>query len=109
MQTYVIQGKILNWIKEYLIKCEQKVKISDTFSNEIKNNHSVPQGSILGPLLFITYINNKGLYIDCHFINLFADTLVVCNSKFLSEAIDNMILVLSIANTYFPSKKLKSI
>lgn len=107
LQTYVIQGKILNWIKEYLTDRIQRVKISNSSSNQITNIHGVIQGSILVPLLFIVYMNDISLYINCDFINLFAaNTLLVCKGIIRSDTIDINLLI-SKLNPYLTSNKLK--
>ena len=54
--SFGITDKALNWIKTYLLDRKQKIKIKDLYSNEIPINFGVPQGSVLGPLLFTMYV-----------------------------------------------------
>ena len=60
LSYYGIQHKSLNLFKNYLPERYQYVSVGNTESTHCKINTGVPQGSILGPLLFITYI----LYAD---------------------------------------------
>jgi hypothetical protein len=58
LNSFGINGKLLSWISNYLSRRKQKVVIegkSSTFKNVISG---VPQGSILGPLFFLYYIND---------------------------------------------------
>ena len=50
-----LDGAVLFWIKSYLSNRKQKIKICDSFSEVVILPFRVPQGSVLGPLLFTLY------------------------------------------------------
>ena len=52
---YGISGTALNWFLSYLTGRHQTIKIANCFSAAIPTSCDVPQGSVLGPLLFTLY------------------------------------------------------
>ena len=58
IQFYGLTQSALTLLKSYLHERKQYVQINDAYSNVTLTSCGVPQGSILGPLLFIIYIND---------------------------------------------------
>ena len=67
-----VKGEILDWFKHYLSDRKQRVVLPGAISDWVFIRAGVPQGSILGPLLFLIYINDIVTDIGSN-IRLFAD------------------------------------
>ena len=62
-----------NWFKSYLFNRKQFVLINGHISNQTSVKYGVPQGSVLGPLLFLIHINDLNLAINFCKVHHFAD------------------------------------
>lgn len=81
LNYYGIKGVVLNWFQSYLSNRYQITKYDSTTSVPLKNLHGVPQGSVLGPLLFIIYINDIHKVINKCSIKLFADDTLLYSAS----------------------------
>ena len=78
-----IKGMLLSWLRNYLSERRQRVTIQGHFSEWAQITAGVPQGSVLGPLLFLIYINDIVKVVKSS-IRLFAD-----DTTLYIEATDN--------------------
>ena len=74
LEHYGVRGLTLRWINSWLTNRSQQVTIDGEMSHPIPVTSGVPQGTVLGPLMFLLYINDIGEMIDSNTrVKLFAD------------------------------------
>ena len=64
LSQYKINRNLVEWFKEFLKDRTQRVVIGNTFSEPLPVFSAIPQGGVIGPLLFIKYINDIASKID---------------------------------------------
>jgi len=87
-----IQGTALNWLRSYLSSCCFHVKCNNSLSSLHTCLCGVPQGSVLGPLLFVMYTTPLSTVISSLSLNhhLYADDTQLFLSFYLSEFHSNI-------------------
>ena len=79
LNHYGIRGVRNDWFRSYLFNRSQYVSIDGFDSDTIEVRHGVPQGSVLGPLLFLLYINDLHKAIKHSSVYHFADDTSLLN------------------------------
>ena len=93
LQSIGIKGKILNWLQDFLIGRKQRVTVNHKFSEWIDVLSGVPQGTVLGPLLFLIFVSEIPDLVKSH-ISLFADDTKlysICSDNNLQQDLDKVV------------------
>ena len=85
MICFGILEQVINWFKSYLSNRTFRVKVGKTLSDAGNLTCGVPQGSILGPLLFLLYINDIPQSISCDLLLYADDTCIIYQHKDINE------------------------
>ena len=75
----------VNWFQSYLSNRSFLVNLGNNFSQPASVSCGVPQGSILGPLLFLIYVNDMSQVVKCDFFLYADDTCLVCQHKGINK------------------------
>jgi len=96
MKHYGITGDILQWINSFLKGRRQRVKLHDTESPWSETTSGIPQGSVLGPTLFIIFINslpnttNSPTFLFADDAKLFREITSTRDQEILQEDLNSM-------------------
>lgn len=80
LEHYGIKGTCLNWFKSYLMNRTQYTSIGNHKSQNAYVNNGVPQGSVLGPILYLINVNDIGFNNIKSKVIMFADDSVILSS-----------------------------
>jgi retron-type reverse transcriptase len=107
LEHYGVRGVVLNWFASYLANRKQFVTIEKVPSKLAHIKCGVPQGSILGPILFIIYINDL-IHVSANLKNImFADdTNLFLTGNSLAEVEDKLNAELVLVETWFKANLL---
>ena len=108
LNAYGFSRSALLFVRSYLDNRKQRVKVNGSFSTWTKTSLGVPQGSVLGPLLFHIYLNDLFLFLEETEVCNYADdtTIYTCgpNVENVLAKLENDALVIS---EWFPNNRMK--
>ena len=82
LRYYGFNENVISWFNSYLSERTQFVKYNSRVSSELPIQGGVPHGSVLGPILFILYVNDLvNIFTDCNFTMYADDTNLYCHYK----------------------------
>ena len=73
LEQHGISGSLLNWIRDYVSNRRQRVVVNGVASSYLNVTSRPPEGSILGPLLFLIYANDLSDAANHSIVPMFAD------------------------------------
>ena len=89
LESHGIDGNLLDWIKQWLSGRRQRVCINREYSDRKDATSGVPQGSVLGPVLFTIYINDLDVSLVSK-IGKFADDTKLCKGVKDQSDVENL-------------------
>ena len=89
LQAYGVADKLYTWINAFLTNRQQQVAVEGSKSPWARVTSGVPQGSVLGPLLFLIYVNDMPDVIRCP-IKIFADDAKIYRQVTLDAGIEDL-------------------
>ena len=96
LQAHGIRGKLLTWIRSWLTGRKQRVVLNGSFSSWIDVLSGVPQGSVLGPLLFLIFINDLDKAAEAvELIKKFADDTKIGQSVGCMDGVEKLQVALT--------------
>ena len=109
MEHYGVRGKALDWFRSYLEQRRQYVSYGGVHSDIRYVEYGVPQGSVLGPLLFILYSNHLPIALkNCHTILFADDTTIYTTGTDLLDIFTRINTDLDVLNDWFMANKLSA-
>ena len=107
LRNFGIEGQALLWCKSYLSDRTQQTKFSKYTSTTETVTSGVPQGSILGPILFICFVNDlPSIFKNCKIWSYADDTQIIVSAKTYKEIVKQLETLIQTAQLWYTKNSL---